>query len=89
MKNSSHLVHQLERIRMGGRDLTEDLSEQSRRKSVTELMNSKYDDNNLLLDMKKEIELFICKDIVAEEKNYLEIVIEDIILLRELISMKV
>ena len=55
IKNSSRLVHQLERIRIGGRDLSEDLSEQSRRKLVTELMNSKHDANNLLLDMKKEI----------------------------------
>ena len=82
IKNSSRLVHQLERIRMGGRDLTEDLSEQSRRKLMTELMNSKHDANNLLLDMKKEIELFICKDIDAEEKNDLEIVIEDLIFLK-------
>ena len=81
VKNSSRLVYQLERIRMGGRDLTQDLSEESRRKLVTELMNSKHDANNLLLDMKKEIELFISKDIDAEEKNELEIVIEDIILL--------
>ena len=87
IKNSSRLVYQLERIRMGGRDLTEDLSEESRRKLVTELMNSKHDANNLLLDMKKEIELFICKDIDAEEKNELEIVIEDIILLREVLGL--
>ena len=95
IKNSSRLVHQLERIRMGGRDLSEDLSEESRRKFVTELMNSKHDANNLLLDiylfiylfMKKEIELFICKDIDAEEKNELEIVIEDIILLREVLGL--
>ena len=34
IKNSSRLVHQLERIRMGGRDLSKDLSEQSRRKLI-------------------------------------------------------
>ena len=85
VKDSSRLVCQLERIRMGGRDLTKDLSEECRRKLVTKLMNSKLDANNLLLESKKEIDLYTCKDdIDDEEKKEFKSVVEDIVLLREI-----
>ena len=54
--------------------------------SIT-ISNSFFSSASISLDMKKEIELFICKDIDAEEKNELEIVIEDIILLREVLGL--
>ena len=38
-KDSRKLVNQMEKIRMAGRDLTEDLSVESRRKLVNEHMN--------------------------------------------------
>ena len=68
IKNSSRLVHQLERIRMGGRDLSKDLSEQSRRKLMTELMNSKHDPNNLLLVMKKEVSCSYVKILMLKRR---------------------
>ena len=49
-------------------------------------MNSKLDANNLLLDLKRESEED-SEDIDAEEKKEFQIVIEDIILLREILIL--
>ena len=49
-------------------------------------MNSKLDANNLLLDLKRESEED-SEDIDAEDKKEFQIVIEDIILLREILIL--
>ena len=85
-KDSRRQVNQMEKIRMTGRDLTEDLSVESRRKLTNELINDKHDACNLLLDFKKDLDLYVCKDGVdAKEVEDLKVVVEDVVRLRDIL----
>ena len=76
----------MEKIRVAGRDVKENLSKESKRKFFNELVDDRKDTFNLLLKLKEDLDIYRFKDgIEAKEVEDLEEVVKDVVKLRDIL----